>query len=201
MKNSSWFILLTIFSVLGIIADLTGVFGIDVDQIITMRWLLIEVVVSAGIIVVMAQFMIKMRQQLDIPDKNSQDLIDKLSQENTELRSLIKDTIYERELLKSAIHVIEIDRETQLADPEIAHLSAIADGMIRGGDKLSEEDKINIIKSIIKVTCADRNFRHAEQVAVRSLAKKYNTDDTIVTSLINQALDNLKSVQSKIDNK
>ncbi len=179
--------------VLGVVADFAGAFGVDVNQSITIRWLLAEVVISAAIILVMAQFMIQMKLKLGGPDQNAQSLIKQLQQENKELHVSLKSIVFERELLQSAFQVIEVDRVQQFTDPEVAHLSAISDSMKQCRDMLSEEDRVDIIKMIIKLSCADRDFRKEEQLAIRDMAHKYNIDANIVSLLIDKATDRLKS--------
>jgi hypothetical protein len=65
MKDFNWIVVVTAgLFVLGVVADFAGAFGVDVNQSITIRWLLAEVVISAAIILVMAQFMIQMKLKL-----------------------------------------------------------------------------------------------------------------------------------------
>lgn len=184
----SWIIVLTaVLIVLGIVADLSGVLGLDVNQQITMRWLLIEVVVSGGVILVMAQLIIQTKQQLiDAGSSNSQ-FIEQLKKENDELHNSIKSIIRERELLQSAIKVIEVDRLKQFTDPEIAHLTGLCSGMNQQREVLSYDERLDILKQVINIACSDRDFRREQQLAVKEIGDKYRIEGMIVKTLIAEA--------------
>lgn len=131
--------------------------------------------------------MIQMKQKIDLPDKNSQVLIEQLRQEN-------KDLIFERELLKGAIRVMETDR--RFTDPEIAYLTAISSGMRTGNNEsLSEQSKMDIIETLIQFACADRDFRSQEQLAVKNVAKSLQIDGKIVEDLINSEIRRLSAMK------
>lgn len=179
-------IIVTAFlAALGFIADIVGVFGIDTESKITTKWLLLETIIMVGAIVSLIQFIRDMRKKLDAVNIDSSELIKQLLAEKDALNEQLKSVIYERELLQSAIQVIESD-ERRLTDPEIAYLSAISSGMSSGRETLSENDKYGIVKGIIKLSCSDRDFRDEQKIAVRDLGEKYNLPDAVIIGLIGE---------------
>ena len=192
MQRFNWLIITTtILMMLGVIADLTGVLGINVDNQITVRWLLLEVIVSAGIILVLAQLILTMKQKLDERGNSDQELIAQLKQEIKNLEIKITSIIFERELLQAAILVIDTDREQQFTDPEMAYLGAISSAMQQEKDTLSEEDRFKIIDMIIKLSCADRDFRKNQQEAVILIGRRFGLDYNRVSAMINTEISRL----------
>ncbi len=131
------------------------------------------------------------KKELGSSNSNSLELIKQLMEENNSLREQLKSITYERELLQAAIQVIEAD-ESRLSDTEIAYLSAVSSGMSGGRDALSESDKYEIVKGIIKLSCADKNFRPEQQMAVREIGEKYNLPDAVIIGLIGEQVSKMK---------
>jgi hypothetical protein len=192
MKKFNWlFISAAILTVLGIIADISGVLGVDVDQKVTTRWLLIEVIFFGAIILVLSQMMYQMKQKLSELTNTRDGMIEQLRKDNIELSENIKIVTYQRELLQSAIQVIEIDRDRQFTDPELAHLIAISSTMKQYRDMLTKQDRLDILTSIINLACADKDFRREQQIAVQEIGERYQLDSNYVTALITNSINKI----------